>query len=170
MSHVIYYGVLCVFWAVVWSAVYYLFDAYGKSTSLRGFFNRRDHVLVLLVAGAMPSVYLLSYAPTYSYAKAGNLADLYVPVDWFVDHTVMREPMLRWAEIWNARGAIESSSAYRMRTGTIWGTTSPTLYAMFWLVWGAICCIAPPYLLYWCVRRWNRWPGTKAGQGAVIEA
>ena len=57
-----------------------------------------------------PLAYMLSYAIVFRFAGEldGGLyyppreswQEFYVPVEWMTDNTPLREPLLRWAELW----------------------------------------------------------------------
>ena len=58
----------------------------------------------------VPLAYVLSYAIMFRFAGELNgglyyppresWQELYVPAEWLTDHTPLREPLLRWAELW----------------------------------------------------------------------
>lgn len=55
-------------------------------------------VVLLLGAG-----YVLSYAPVYRMkTESGMLGGIagYQPVEWLMDETPLRDPLLRWASVW----------------------------------------------------------------------
>jgi hypothetical protein len=66
-----------------------------------------EHPRIVLPAGAIAFAvnYVLSYAPTEQSLAAGRLPwprammDFYVPVQWLIDQSPLREPLLRWADI-----------------------------------------------------------------------
>jgi hypothetical protein len=43
----------------------------------------------------------------------GKDLPLYRPVDFLIDHTVLREPVLWWAELWGVRDEFETMSRLR---------------------------------------------------------
>src|SRR5262245_20621829 len=63
--------------------------------------------------------YVLSYAPTEQARAAGRLPwprammDVYVPVQWLIDQSPLREPLLRWAESYGQRETFVSASTAR---------------------------------------------------------
>ena len=66
-------------------------------------------------------VYVLSFAPVYrwniddqnSLTPVGRWRVLYKPVEWLIDATPLREPLLVWAEWWNVRSFVETDSHFR---------------------------------------------------------
>lgn len=69
--------------------------------------------LVAFVLIVLPIVYVLSYAPVFRFkidAVTGDFTmadppregwqELYRPVEWLIDSTPMREPLLAWARLW----------------------------------------------------------------------
>lgn len=107
-----------------------------------------EHPRIVLSAGAIvfAVIYVLSYAPTEQALAAGRLPwsrammDFYVPVQWLIDQSPLREPLLRWAELYGQRAAFVAASATR---STYWGTTSPWLYALGWTILGVACVVGP---------------------------
>lgn len=75
-------------------------------------------VMASLLCGGIIVVYVLSYAPVYrvemvrqnSPTPLGVWRSAYAPVDWLIDNTFLREPLLRWSELWNVRAFLESDS------------------------------------------------------------
>ncbi len=95
-------------------------------------------------------IYVLSYAPTEKALAAGRLPwprammDFYVPVQWLIDQSPLREPLLRWADIHGQRANFVSASAAR---SNYWGTTPPWLYALGWTIAGIVCVVGPAWLV-----------------------
>jgi hypothetical protein len=153
MKYALYFTLLGVLWFSIW----FLGVLYFETRRMRGPLSRGISVKrrALLLAGlvAMPCLYCLSYAPLRP--SLGTLDDLYVPVQWVFDHTLLREPMLQWAELCDGptrRLVAESNS--RMRAG-FWGTMPPLPYAAGWIAIGVIWCALPLYLFY-RIRLWHR--------------
>lgn len=46
--------------------------------------------------------------------EGGSLHPVYEPVEWLIDHTPLRTPLLAWAGIWGVRGESELASFIRM--------------------------------------------------------
>lgn len=141
-----YYAILICVWAAIWGAEFYYF----RSRRAHGWLFRRMSPSKWLAFGsvcaAVPTLYLLSYAPLMRLGL-GPLDDLFVPVQWLIDHTPLREPLIAWASFWNVPvETLEVASNLRMR-GSFWGTVPAPIYASGWIAIGIICCVAPPFLL-----------------------
>lgn len=82
-------------------------------------------VIVLL---CLALLYVLSYAPFYRLAYGSDHHptvpavggawdwvndDTYRPVCWMIDYTVLREPLLLWAEVWDVDDNLTRASASR---------------------------------------------------------
>ncbi len=98
------------------------------------------------------TIYVLSYAPAEQALATGRLPwpkamlDFYVPVQWLIDQTPLRVPLLRWAEVFGLREKFVTASA---RRSSFWGTTPPWLYALGWAAVGVVCVLGPA----WPIRR-----------------
>jgi hypothetical protein len=67
-------------------------------------------------------LHLVKYAPpslpaTYRTREPRDWVPLacYAPVDWLIDSTPLRRPLLWWAGVWDAREWVEGDSATRKR-------------------------------------------------------
>src|SRR5262245_32581058 len=73
-------------------------------------------LVVLLAIG-----YALSYAPIVRFTNArfdatdGDGLLFYKPVDWLIDSTPLRGPLVCWADFCGVRGEFVSASWYRYR-------------------------------------------------------
>src|SRR6185312_1579094 len=98
-----------------------------------GIFPHRRLVFAL-VGVVILSTYLLSYAPMVDAVRSGRLLplpgmmDYYVPVQWLIDATPARFPLLRWADFWELRDSFVRDSEQRLHA-SYWGTTPAWLYA-----------------------------------------
>ncbi len=155
MSYTIYFMILTVLWATIWSCCVWFFRTRRTRGPLFRRLTRKRRILLVCVFVAMPCIYCLSYAPFMRLLAVapdlrpgiGALDDLYVPVQWLIDQTALREPLLSWAGIWHVSPQpLMAASAARMRF--FWGTTPPSLYAAGWLLIGIAWCVIPPYLLH----------------------
>ena len=72
-------------------------------------------VLLLLV------VYVLSYAPVVRYCvdPGASAHGIYRPVEWLIDETPVREPLLVWAQPWGVRSQLEMDSLIRLILRTV---------------------------------------------------
>jgi hypothetical protein len=84
---------------------------------------RRRHPLVpYVVVPLLLLAYPLSYAPMFRLAcgrdeKAlpmGGPLGIYRPIDWMIDHTLLTQPLLTWAQVCGVEP--EFSTAREMRT------------------------------------------------------
>lgn len=94
--------------------------------------KKRSKPSLPLLIGFSLLVYVLSYAPAirYSYGPDFNLyikngsamidppmswirTNVYVPVEWLIDKTPLRRPLLLWADLWNVRRSVEFVSECR---------------------------------------------------------
>lgn len=151
MGKFLYFLILTSLWAGVWAGPYWYFRTRHefRNGKLRPEAKRLRIILWLLVPTTLV-LYCLSYAPVLRVIAGGYrlemLDDLFVPVQWLFDFTPLREPFLRWADLWQVdRDALLRASDYRLRG--FWGTTPPAVYAIGWLVLGVICWLLPPFLL-----------------------
>ncbi|MBT6156819.1 MAG: hypothetical protein HOL01_18755 [Planctomycetaceae bacterium] len=55
-------------------------------------------------------LYPLSYAPM---VRFGRVLPIYRPVDWLIDETAAREPLLNWARVWGMQDEFETASQIR---------------------------------------------------------
>ena len=158
----VYNLILIVLWATVWSGGFWYFRTRRTRGPLFRRLSRRGRICVILGFVAVPSLYCLSYAPLLqlwlgAHGDRGNtplmglklwqLDDLFVPVQWMIDNTPLRQPLLWWAGFWDVPERLTDASASRLRSGSIWGTTPPWLYASGWLLIGTACSVIPPYIL-----------------------
>ncbi len=62
-------------------------------------------VLAIALAGAAATTYLLSYAPLHRWMGIAYWAEdrlgrrAYAPVEWMIDESPLREPLLKWANV-----------------------------------------------------------------------
>jgi hypothetical protein len=141
MDFSLYFAILTAMWAVIWSGgVWYLHTRRTRGPLWRRI-GRKGRIAIIALSFVIPSVYCLSYPPL-----KGTLDDLFVPVQWLIDYTAIRQPLLSWAEICGiSPERLIAESAARMPS--TWGTTPPWLYASFWIAFGVACCAIPPYLI-----------------------
>lgn len=66
-----------------------------------------------LIPLLLPGLYLLSMAPLvrleylpWQQSVVHNVHDwqMYRPVNWFIDHSLLRHPLLLWARVWGVGG------------------------------------------------------------------
>ncbi|MCH8148052.1 MAG: hypothetical protein IH987_08690 [Planctomycetes bacterium] len=85
---------------------------------------RRFATILATLLLLLPVVYVLSHAPMWRFqidrargtvAKWTVSLPFYRPVEWMIDETPLREPLLRWADLWGVRGRIETDSLLRYR-------------------------------------------------------
>jgi hypothetical protein len=84
--------------------------------------------VVLACMLLVPPLYVLSYAPAVRIQAArevsvptltaplyldGDLLPAYRPVDWLIDNTPLRRPLLWWAGVWGVEGHFELSAVFR---------------------------------------------------------
>ncbi len=116
-----------------------------------GIFPHRRLVFALLALVYL-STYLLSYAPMVDALRSGRLSsrpgmlDYYVPVQWLIDATPARVPLLRWADFWGLRDNLISDSERRLQMSH-WGTTPAWLYPIGWMILGSACLFGPAWIL-----------------------
>lgn len=141
MDFTFYFAILTVMWAVIWSGGVWYLHARRTRGPLWRRLGAKNRIAIIALGFVIPSVYCLSYAPL-----EGTLDDLFVPVQWLIDHTAIRQPLLSWTEIvGSSRQQMIAESASRMRS--TWGTAPPWMYASFWIAFGVACCAIPPYLI-----------------------
>mgnify|MGYP006969365024 FL=1 len=91
--------------------------------------KKRNHSIVpwLLALVLLGVAYVLSYAPVvklkephsgnrlgaYLFPIDGSELPVYRPVDYLIDETPLREPLLMWADLWSVRETFEFASALR---------------------------------------------------------
>jgi hypothetical protein len=76
----------------------------------------------------LPVLYVLSYAPVYRWQAnrqnqifpVGPWRAIYDPVDWMMDKTPLRRPLLAWAEFWGIRSSFETDMHFRWTFGHDW--------------------------------------------------
>lgn len=155
MNYTLYFALLGVLWLAIWASVgWYLETRRTKGPLLRRLSAKRRGLLIVAVV-AIPFLYCFSYAPF----KRSGLDDLYVPVQWLFDHTALRTPLLKNAELWHASpNQFLADSESRLR-GNFWGTLPPYTYATGWILMGLAWCLLPPYLMYrlslWYRTKWH---------------
>lgn len=183
---ILYYAALGLMWLILWAAAALALgelpwklpktaEQGNRRWSMAGIglrlLNRRRAVFAA-IGGAYVLFYVLGYAPTMSAIRNGRLPqpggmlDFYVPVEWLIDESPLREPLLLWANHWGERGEFESASASRLRS-RYWGNASPWLYATGWLSLGIACVIGPAWLLRIAIRRFG--PGALSPQGMFTD-
>jgi hypothetical protein len=88
---------------------------------------RRKPVLpnIVLAVVLLVPVYVLSYAPALRLMHSRVVVDHpfmetviphvpgYAPVEWLIDNTPMREPLLRWGDLWGCGDDMRFSSDFR---------------------------------------------------------
>ena len=92
-----------------------------KQPSLETMTERRNLIASRLVIGAilLSVTYVLSYAPVYRYfaenvaAEPSGVWRVYVPVEWLIDRTPLRSPLLAWADLWGVAFELDSASEAR---------------------------------------------------------
>lgn len=60
-----------------------------------------------------PTVFMSMHGPIIDYAD-GSRYPIYVPVDWLIDHTPLRQPLFWWAALFGVKEDFQS--AYNWRT------------------------------------------------------
>jgi hypothetical protein len=161
-----YYVTLGVQWCVIWCASAILLgdlpddlrqshfrraSRFSVAGVVVGIFPYRRLVLSLAILAYL-GMYLLSYAPMIDAVRSGRLSpprgmlDYYVPVQWLIDATPARAPLLRWADLSHVREILISDSDARMRM-SFWGTTPAWLYAAAWLILGIVCVLGPAWII-----------------------
>jgi len=94
--------------------------------------------------------YVLSYAPILDAETEGrlrlppNMLDFFVPAQWLIDESRLREPLLRWAAVFGERERFVRDSAIRTQ-GLYWGTMPAWLCAAGWIIAGAACVVVPAW-------------------------
>jgi hypothetical protein len=94
--------------------------------------------------------YVLSYAPILDGATEGrlrsppNMLDFFVPVQWLIDMSPLREPLLRWAALFGERERFVRDSAARAQM-LYWGTIPAWLYAAGWIIAEVACVVGPAW-------------------------
>jgi hypothetical protein len=86
-----------------------------------GVTQRKRRVVVPMMLGGMffCVAYVLSYAPVYRYfaenveAEPRGVWRVYVPVNWLIDRTPLRGPLLAWADLWGVGFEFDSASEAR---------------------------------------------------------
>src|SRR5262245_62047307 len=86
--------------------------------------------ILILFAGV---AYVLSYPPAVTIAERlhlirrgvfdgvdGDKLPVYKPVDWLIDHSVVRKPILAWAWCWGQYDNFELGSIYRTSASSEW--------------------------------------------------
>lgn len=97
--------------------------------------RRESRVSLSLIAFAAPALYVLSYAPflrlemgadiDYSRFPDGvmfcfgeeyfiHTHPAYAPVEWMIDHTPLRKPLIVWANVWTVHDRCEGDSVARV--------------------------------------------------------
>ena len=86
--------------------------------------ERRGFPWVATFFAALPVLYVLSYAPYvrcfggllvpghHGPVGGGEIA-IYRPVDWIIDNTPLREPLMKWAESNGVHNDFEASYVHR---------------------------------------------------------
>ena len=93
----------------------------GGAISKRGDIQRRARQRAAMIVGVSVILlvgYVLSFAPAYRYMQNGDLPSggvwrVYAPVNWLIDMTILREPLLDWADYWGVRFEFETTSDFR---------------------------------------------------------
>lgn len=78
--------------------------------------NRSHSWFVVAACLLLPAVYTLSEAPIVRLAGVtphGGWWRLYSPVDWAIDNTPLREPLLSWARLWSVEVEFVGAEWYR---------------------------------------------------------
>ena len=61
------------------------------------------YLTIIIVAHILLASYALSYAPAYTLANEGQWnvpLHIFRPVEWAIDKTPLRHPLLAWAALW----------------------------------------------------------------------
>jgi hypothetical protein len=97
----------------------------------------------IMLSGLLAVLYVLSYAPVVKWKEStlpsvsatdphtghtvvittpvdGQGLPLYVPVDWLIDHTILRHPLLRWADLWDVGTTFRVMSNIRRGVEVRW--------------------------------------------------
>lgn len=166
----LYYVALGIMWCTLWCVTALLLADLPKD--LKEYYSGRWHRwsvagivvrvtafrpwLLALVMLAFGAIYVLGYAPlekarrTAALPVPAAMMDLYVPVQWLIDQSLLREPLLQWADLWGMRVSFELASSWRKGW---WGTTPPWIYAMGWVVAGIVCSAGPAFIVRWGLLR-----------------
>jgi hypothetical protein len=128
-----YYFALAIMWGALWCVTAlllgplpddlrnYYFHRWRR-WSIAGIAVRTTQLpRIVLAVGAVicAAYYALSYAPTEAALADGRLRmprammDFFVPVQWLIDQSALREPLLRWADIYGQRENFVAASATR---------------------------------------------------------
>lgn len=162
----LYYVTLSVQWCVVWCAAALLIGQLPEHLRELHFRGARRFSVVGFVIGIFPyrrvvvalviciylTAYLLSYAPMVDAVRAGRLSpprgmlDYYVPVQWLIDATPARVPLLRWAAFWDLREGLIRDSDVRLNMSH-WGATPAWLYGTGWTILGVVCVLGPAWII-----------------------
>lgn len=159
MNYATYFAVLITGWAAIWSAGLWYFHIRLVHGPVLRRLTGKQRVLLAFAVAAVPCAYCFSYAPflriltTHPEWRPTIAAfdDLFVPVQWLIDHTLLCDPLLWWADFCQVPDQLLSqTSEARMRS--FWGQTPPWLYASGWVLFGSACCVVPPYLAHRLMR------------------
>ncbi len=146
MDYTSYYEFLIVMWCIVWALGFWYFHSRRTRGPLLRRLTPTRRILLVVATIALPCLYVLSYAPLMR-SGLGTFDDLFVPVQWLIDNTPLREPLISWASLWNVPAeTLEVPSSSRMH-GSFWGTVPAPFYAAGWIAIGIICCVTPPLIL-----------------------
>lgn len=155
MNYSAYFAVLTIGWAAIWAAGVWFFHTREAHGPVLRRLTRKQRVLLACGAAVVPCVYCLSYAPFLRVLTThpewrptiAALDDLFVPVQWMTDQTILRGPLLWWADFCQVPAEpLMADSASRMRS--LWGATPTWLYAPGWILFGSGYCVVPPYLAH----------------------
>lgn len=153
MNYAAYFFVLTIGWAAIWSAGVWFFHTRQAHGPVLRRLTRKQRVLLACAAAAVPCVYCLSYAPflriltTHSEWRLtiAALDDLYVPVHWLSDQTLLRRPLLWWADFCQVPAEFLTRASVA-RTQSSWGDDSTVVLCVgLDFVWiGVLCGSAVP--------------------------
>lgn len=147
----LYFTILAGAWLVVWSAVFLLITRPADCHKYVWQPVYTRWFLILFVMGA-PFTYLTGYPACLALSQkmpiTAPLLDIFVPVEWLVDHTPARFLVQEAAQWWNVSSRISAASESRLQRD-YWGQW-PWLSAGGELVLVITAVVLPPIL----VSRW----------------
>jgi hypothetical protein len=161
-----YYIALGIMWCALWFSTALLMRRLPEDVSMRlrgrwhpwsiaGLATRAsEHGRWIMAAAAalFAIAYVLGYAPYESAVATGRLpmqrdmADFYYPVQFLIDETPLRKPLLSWGALFGQRDALESDSTFRSMEYHL-GTTPAWLYAIGWSLLGVACVLGPAWII-----------------------
>jgi len=144
--------------------------------SVRGVLRRiliHRRIVFPLVGLVILIGFVLSFAPVMALGiprPRTSILDLYVPVEWLIDNTPLRDELLVWANRWGQYENLANASADRLRRVSY--PAGPWLYALSWSIFAVASVVAPAWILLIAARRMrglatalrSRLPATRSRQ------